>query len=924
MADFIELKRAGTALKACCPFHGERTPSFTVSPTRGTFKCFGCSKGGDSITFVMEHAKKSYPDALRYLAQKYGIPVEESAQTDRSEKSDKRGEIRATLAALQAHLSAEKPGAKEPSPGRAYWLKRGFTEATVDLYGIGYCSEVSAPLIAAESLQAAGVANDKGNLSYYKRATLPIHDHRGNIVSMVGRSLEPTDKGDKYLNGRTVEGVYEKGKYLFNLHRAHRAIEASREIWIVEGYADSMALTQLGKPQNVALCGVELSDAHLAVLKQYNGTRPLRFMLGLDNQKAEIERKDWPTDKKEAAVRAWEEKHWGMVGKLLAIGEVRLVEWPKGCKDAGEIVERSLNFSLTKNEDAIEAYINSVISKAWQETASPIEKSEFQERVAAMISKVEKDSARDIYINKLCNLLEMPSKRLEEMVKKARSKGKVEEQQGPTKEPTFIKVADEYRQRIARKDPKSGQVTIGYEARKVGELKEEFGSGFVKNIPRFHGWVTEPSHTEYSRTISYTHENVLYRFFNRYQPPPYQPKPFDIPDAYKAAPMTFDMEDIPEIRHSAKFLKHLFRSDRELNVAVDMIALKWLSPRTKVRSLALVSSEEGTGKSTFIDWMLKIFGQNSTKTEIQRMTDNFNSLMSGRVVVGIEETKDEKGNVENRLKDMITGYETVTRRMYQEAVVEENFTWYIFASNHEDSFMKVGATTTRFFVVKVNPLEGIDPDFADKLYREIPYFLYFLEKRGALYPKEDRLWHRQELVENDALVKLRQSSKDIVQQNMEELVQSIFLRCELALPYIRYSSEYLKVLMQGWGGRLYEQKTPNYFYKVATTDLRCVYKDKPTTFSLIELSNLHHADFLTQTTWDYKVSRPKARFIEFPIFRFCTPGDVATNYPLEKAQNLITVMESDMAYITSTYGQQPVAWLESLKLSITEAHGTPF
>ena len=873
----------------------------------------------------MEIKKASYPEAIRYLASKYGIAIEETKADDRDEtRFSKRAEISVTLAALQAHLSTEKPGAKEASPGRAYWLKRGYTDATLDLYGIGYCSEVSAPLIAPEALQAAGVANDKGNLSYYKRATLPIHDHRGNIVSMVGRSLEPTDKGDKYLNGRTVEGVYEKGKYLFNLHRAHRAIEASREIWIVEGYADSMALTQLGKPQNVALCGVELSDAHLSTLKGYNGTRPLRFMLGLDNQKAEIERKDWPTEKKEAAIRAWEEKYWGMVGKLLSIGEVRLVEWPKGCKDAGEIVERGLNFSLTKNEDAIEFYINSVISKIWQETASPIEKSEFQERVAGMISKVEKDSARDIYINKLCTLLEMPSKNLGEMVKKARSKGKVEEQQGPTKEPTFIKVADEYRQRIARKDPKSGQVTIGYETRKVGELKEEFGAGFVKNIPRYHGWVTEPSHTEYSRMISYTHENVLYRFFNRYQPPPYQPKAFDIPAAYKAAPMTFDMEAIPEIRHSAKFLKHLFRSERELNVAVDMIALKWISPRTKVRSLALVSSEEGTGKSTFIDWMLKIFGQNSTKTEIQRMTDNFNSLMSGKVIVGIEETKDEKGNVENRLKDMITGYETVTRRMYQEAVVEENFTWYIFASNHEDSFMKVGATTTRFFVVKVNPLESLDPDFAEKLYREIPYFLYFLEKRGALYPKEDRLWHRQELVENDALAKLRQSSKDIVQQNMEDLIEAIFLRCELALPYLRYNSEYLKIMMTVYAGKTYELKSKNYFHKVAVSDMKCLLNENPKTFSLIELSDLHHADFLTQTTWNYKVSRPKTRYIEFPIFRFCTPGDVATNYPLEKAQALITVMESDMAYITSTYGKQPVAWLEALKHSITEAYGTPF
>ena len=918
IGEFVTLKQAGQHFKACCPFHGERTPSFTVHPARNSFKCFGCGKGGDAITFLREHKGMSYPDALRWLAGRYKIQVDETTQGN-PERFARSTEIRATLAALQAHFTADAPPKKDgtaaPNPGREYWLKRNFTDATLDLYGIGYCPDVTAPLIAPEALQTAGVANDKGNLSYYRRATMPIHDYRGNIISMVGRSLDPESRGgDKYLNGRNVEGVYEKGKYLYNLWRAHRHIENTREVWIVEGYADSMALTQLGKPNNVALCGTELTDTHLATLKGYNGQRPIRFYLGLDDQAGVIDRRaDWDEDRKQVEKSKWENKYWDTVGRLLSIGEVRIVKWPPGCKDAGEIVERGLNFSLTKNEDAIESFIKARIGKEWSANASAIEKSEFQERVAQLIGRVEKETARDIYINSLSGLIEIQVKKLEEMVKRTRSKGKVDEQQGTTKEHMFVKVKDEYLQRIARKDPKTGAITIGYEQRRVAELKDEYGSGFVKNIRRYHGWVTEPSHTDYTRSIHYRHEGVDYSFFNRYQPPPYEAKPFELPEAYKAAPMVYDLEQIPEIKHSAKFLKHLFRTERELNVALDMIALKWTQPRVKVRSLALVSTEEGTGKSTFIDWMLKMFGQNATKTEIQRMTDNFNSLMSGKVFVGIEETKDEKGNVENRLKDLITGFESVVRRMYQEAVVEENFAWYVFASNHEDSFMKVGSQTTRFFVVKVTPLQSIDPDFVEKLYREIPYFLHFIERRGALYPKEDRLWHRQELVENEALERLRQSSKDVVQQNMEELIQSIFLRCELPFPYVRYNSEYLKAMMQGYAGKLYDTKTPNYFFKVATTDMRCIHKATPTTFKMIELKDLLHANFITKTTWDYDVCKPKSRYIEFPVWRFCTAEDIVLNYPAEKVANLLKHFANDAAYLAATYGTAPEEFVNKIK-----------
>jgi DNA primase len=215
VGDFVTLKKTGSAYKACCPFHGEKTPSFTVSPSRGIFKCFGCGEGGDSLTFLQKQGQ-TFPEAVRHLAKKYGIQVEETESAEPDPVHDMRQQVRATLTAVQAHFSAA-----DDSAGRKYWLQRGYTAETLDLFGAGYCAATSVPLVEAAAVQLAGIANEKGNLSHYKRATLPIHDHRGNLVSIVGRTLEEqATGGDKYMNGRTVEGVYNKGQYLYNYHRA--------------------------------------------------------------------------------------------------------------------------------------------------------------------------------------------------------------------------------------------------------------------------------------------------------------------------------------------------------------------------------------------------------------------------------------------------------------------------------------------------------------------------------------------------------------------------------------------------------------------------------------------------------------------------------------------------------------------------------
>jgi len=908
-----DLKKAGSGYRACCPFHGEKTPSFNVNPSRNIFKCFGCGKGGDAITFVMEAKGLKYPEALEHLAAKYGIEVEYSAQHRPDPAFSTRQQVHATLTALQAHFSIQKDGAA--SPGREYWHKRRFSPEILDAYGIGYCPGVDAPPITPEALQQAGVANEKGNLSHYKRSTIPLHDYRGNLVSIVGRNIaEDAKKGDKYLNGRTIEGVYEKGKYLFNLHRADKHIRSTGEIWIVEGYADSMALTQMNRPNNVALCGVALTDEHARTLKGYNGTRPLRFMLALDAQ----------TNPSGSDYRPQVERAlWKAVSALLPIGEVRVVQWPVGCKDAAEILERGMSFDLVKTEDAIEHFCRIYCTKEWHEMASPVQKAEMQDTAAAMIAAVGKDNARDIYINSLCSVLEIQPRRLEEIVKKFRSHRETEKTNYRIDEYPYIKVLDDYLERQVKPDMNSDGMTVVYAVRKVSELKMEKGNTFVKEIPRFHNWLIEPSHINYKRVIEFNYENNKYRYFNRYQPLPYKSKEFTLPIEFLSNPDTYDYEKIPEIKHTARFFKHIFGfeefGNKFLQIGWDWFILSYLTPKQRLPALALVSSEEGTGKSTMVNLILKVYGQNATKTDANRIGGNFNALMSGRIFVVVEETKDEKGQIENKLKDLITGFEMVVERKHKESEVEDAFCKFCFCSNHEDSFMKVGSSTTRFFVMRVNQIKEKDPNFEDKLYREIPYLMHFMQKRGVLYNEgkpKDRLFFEPRDYENEALIKLRQQSKDVVQQNMEELINMLFLRCEMPAPYIRLNSEYIKVLMHVYGGKLYEQKTPNYFQKVAVGDMRCIYRDKPTSFELPELTGIHNAAWVTANTWEYTTIKTKGRFVEFPIWKFCTPGEVAENYPPNRIKELQKSFGDNAEYLEATYGAAPLEWLEGLNTKI--------
>lgn len=915
VAAFVELKKSGSNYKACCPFHGEKTPSFNVNPSRGLWKCFGCNRGGDAVEFLKERGM-TFPEAITYLAHKYAIEVQHTT-TQPDELHDKRQEVRATLMAVQAHLAA-----KDESAGRKYWKDRGYTDDTLDAYGIGYAESAVVPLVTGDALQAAGVGNEKGNLSCYKRATIPLHDYRGNIVSLVGRTITNEAGTAKYINGREVTGVYEKGKYLFNLHRADKSIREKGEVWLVEGYADSMALTQMKVPNNLALSGKEVTENHVTALRRYSEKQAMTFIIGIDAETDPAQRNYNPSTARSL---------WAAVQALLPLGEVKLAQWPNPCKDAGDMVQRGTGIDSVKQVDAIQHLVLNTCTETWQTTSSPVQKAMFQDQIAGMIAAVRKDNVRDVYINESCNLLQIKPKKMEELVKQFQAQGtKTEEKKRVGGDYDYIKVCDDYFERQRKPNSAVEGDTVVYVPRRVAELKLEMGVEFVKRIERFHNWIIEPSHINYRRVVKHfvTDEGNVFSFFNRYHPLPVAPKPFTMPDGFISDPKEYDYEQIKEIANTAKFMKHVFghrqHGNRWVSLAWDWLTLLYLSPKQRLPAMALVSSAEGTGKSTFINLCLKMFGENAAKTDASRINANFNGMMSGKVFVGVEETKDEKGSIENKLKDLITGFEMVVERKHQEATVEESFAKFCFASNHEDSFMKVGTATTRFFVVKVEPIpaEDYDPNFEEKLYREIPYVFHFMQTRKVLYnggKPLNRLFFDPNDLENEALLKLREASKDIVQQNLESLINNVFLRCEYPQPVVKFDSAYIKQIMHYWGGKLYEQKTPNYFLKVCTNDMKCVYIDKTARFETIQLQAVGGSDWFSHQTWEYEPKQSRGRNIEFCIWQFCQPREVVENYGQNNLAQLMANLEKQLPVLTQVYGDAPAIWLDTLKAIVSPA-----
>ena len=270
--DYVNLKRRGVNMIGLCPFHNEKTPSFTVSPSKNLYMCFGCGKGGGAVNFLMEHEQFTYPEALRFLAQKYNIKIEEEKKSDEQIQRDNERQsyylINEYAQDYFVHQLFNTP--EGTSVGLSYFKHRGLLETTIKTFKLGYSPRESKAFTNQavktgyniDKLKQLGLISTNGYDFYRERVIFPFHNISGKTIGFGGRILREDKKAPKYLNSPESE-IYNKRKTLYGLYQAKAAIRKQDQCILVEGYTDVLSLYQNGIQNVVASSGTSLTQETL-------------------------------------------------------------------------------------------------------------------------------------------------------------------------------------------------------------------------------------------------------------------------------------------------------------------------------------------------------------------------------------------------------------------------------------------------------------------------------------------------------------------------------------------------------------------------------------------------------------------------------------------------------------------------------------
>ena len=283
VGSFVELRKRGVNYIGLCPFHNEKTPSFNVNPAKGIFKCFGCGEGGDAVSFLMKHEHYTYPEALRWLANKYGIQIEEEVLTQEevAQQSERDRIYQINDFAQKYFQEILFSDIEGKSIGLSYLKERELSEETIKRWGIGYCKDAGddfsrkalAKGFTKEELVNAGVSlvnSNDGSLydRFRGRVCFPIHNLGGRVLGFSARTLRTDKVKAKYVNS-PESLIYSKGKVLFGLHLAKNEIVKQDECFLVEGNMDVVMMSQNAVTNVVATSGTALTEDQIRLIKRY-------------------------------------------------------------------------------------------------------------------------------------------------------------------------------------------------------------------------------------------------------------------------------------------------------------------------------------------------------------------------------------------------------------------------------------------------------------------------------------------------------------------------------------------------------------------------------------------------------------------------------------------------------------------------------
>jgi DNA primase len=413
ISTFIKLKKRGTNYLGLCPFHNEKTPSFTVSPSKEIYKCFGCGRSGNTISFLMEHEKYSYVESLKWLAAKYNVDVEETETSPEFKEHQLVADSLYIINKFAQNFFSETlfNSDEGTNVGLSYLKERGFREDIIKKFELGYnpgardnfAKAATDAQFNAELLQKSGlvVARENGLQDNYRgRIIFPIHNQTGKIAGFGARLIRNNDKAPKYIN--TPENdIYVKSKILYGSNFARQAIDKAEECLLVEGYTDVLALHQAGLENVVASGGTSLTPDQLRLIKKYT----LNLTILYDGDAAGIK----------AALR----------GLDLALEEglnVKLVLLPDQ-EDPDSYIKKNgvaafTTFIKENKKDFIIFQLEHALSEAGDDTNK---RSQVVNRIAETISKINKAedfTRQQDYIHKTAELLKIDESGLHTLVNK--------------------------------------------------------------------------------------------------------------------------------------------------------------------------------------------------------------------------------------------------------------------------------------------------------------------------------------------------------------------------------------------------------------------------------------------------------------------------------------------------------------------------
>lgn len=444
VSDFVTLKRAGANLKGLCPFHDDRTPSFMVSPARNYCKCFACGEGGSPVGFIMKHEQLSYPDALRYLAKKYGIKIEEKELTQ--EEIQSRGDRESMFILNEWARDWFKKQLWETQDGKAiglaYFRNRGFRDDILEKFQVGYCPNSKKVSLSEEALkegyQERYLVNNQNEMEprlsigtglslkredgklrdrFFGRVMWPIFTASGRVAGFGGRVLDAATKGVAIKYQNSPESIiYSKRKELFGLYQARQAIRKADLCYLVEGYTDVMAMHQQGIENVVSSSGTALTAEQIHLIHRITNNITVIF------------------DGDDAGIHASERG----IDMLLSEGmNVKLLLLPDG-EDPDSFAQKH---NATEYQEYLqENQVDFITYKASHALDGKKDEPDAEERlihnVAESIAIIPDEIKRTLYIRYASLQLNMPERLIERAVNAQRDKNRANIQEG--KENTIV------------------------------------------------------------------------------------------------------------------------------------------------------------------------------------------------------------------------------------------------------------------------------------------------------------------------------------------------------------------------------------------------------------------------------------------------------------------------------------------------------